>query len=143
MQSDVDTKTVGKAFKVEINGQFLPIKSYSGGDPIAEKAEASSGSSQHNESTVGHNSLSDLKIVAYITPNQKILSDAVHAVVNQGKNERFTIAITELAKDKSVVKTFVYEDCLLTSLDFPTLSAHGGEILCETATFKPTRLTVS
>jgi hypothetical protein len=48
-----------------------------------------------------------------------------------------------MAKDKSVVKTFVYDQCLLTSLDYPTLSAHGGEILCETATFKPQKLDVS
>jgi hypothetical protein len=143
MQSDVDTKTVGKAFKVEINGQFLPIKSYSGGDLTAEKAEASSGASQHNESTMGHNYITDLTIVAYVTPNQKILADAMNEVANQGKNERFTITITEMAKDKSVVKTFVYDQCLITSLDFPTMDAHGGEILCETATFKPTILTVS
>ena len=33
---------IGKAFKVEINpGGFLPVKSYSGGDPVAEKSEAS------------------------------------------------------------------------------------------------------
>ena len=138
-----DTKVVGKAFKVEINGQFLPVKSYSGGDLTAEKAEASSSASQHNETTMGHNYITDLTIVAYLTPNQKILADAMAAVANQGKNERFTITITEMAKDKSVIKTFVYDQCLITSLDYPTMDAHGGEILCETATFKPTILTVS
>jgi phage tail-like protein len=143
MSEQVDTKVVGKAFKVEINGQFLPIKSYSGGDPVAEKAEASSGSSQHNECTMGHNSVSELTLQAYITPNQKVLADAADAIANKGQNDRFTITITELAKDKSVVKTFVYDNCLLTSLDFPTLSAHGGEILCQTATFKPEILEVS
>ncbi|NVM29615.1 MAG: hypothetical protein HWN65_12305 [Candidatus Helarchaeota archaeon] len=65
--ADVDTKTVGKAFRVEIKGQFLPIKSYSGGDLTAEKAEASSGKSQHAESTMGHNYLAETigkKVVA-------------------------------------------------------------------------------
>lgn len=143
MAEQVDTKVVGKAFKVEINGQFLPIKSYSGGDPVAEKAAASSGSSKHNESTIGHNSISELTLQAYITPNQKILSDAADAVANKGLNERYTITITEMAKDKSTVKTFVYGDCLLTSLDFPTMNAEGGEILCQTATFKPERVEVS
>ena len=100
-------------------------------------------SSLHNESTIGHNSLGELTIVAYVTPSCKVFTDAANAVANQGKNERFTITITELAKDKSVVKTFVYDQCLLTSLDFPTMDAHGGEILCETATFKPTILSVS
>jgi len=143
MAEQVDTKVVGKAFKVEINGQFLPIKSYSGGDPVAEKAEASSGASKHNEATIGHNNISELTLQAYITPNQKILADAADAVANKGQNERYTITITELAKDKSVVKTFVYDNCLLTSLDFPTMNAHGGEILCQTATFKPEIVDVS
>jgi len=143
MAADVDTKVVGKAFKVEINGQFVPVKSFSGGDLTAEKAEASSGASQHNETTMGHNYITELTLVAYITPDCKVLSDAAKMVANQGKNERFTITITEMAKDKSVIKTFVYDQCLITSLDFPTMDAHGGEILCETATFKPTILTVS
>ena len=38
---EADTKTVGKAFKVEINGQFLPVKSYSGGDPAGESESPS------------------------------------------------------------------------------------------------------
>jgi hypothetical protein len=143
MPDQADIKVVGKAFRVEVNGQFLPIKSYDGGDPIAEKAEASTGSSQYNECTMGHNSMSELTLVAYITPNQKILADAAHMVANEGKNERFTITIQELAKDKSPVKTFNYYDCLLTSLDFPTCSAQGGEYLCQTATFKPEHFEVT
>jgi hypothetical protein len=138
-----DTKTVGKAFKVEINGQFVPVKSYSGGDLTAEKAEASSGTSQHNESTMGHNYITELTLVAYMVPNKKTLTDAAHQVANLGKNERFTITITELAKDKSVIKTFEYRDCLLTSLDYPMMSSRSGAVLTERATFKPQILTVS
>jgi hypothetical protein len=140
--SEVDTKTVAKAFKVEINGRFLPIKGYSGGDLTAEKAEASSGASQQNESTIGHNYITELTLVAFMTPDQNILTDAMNAVANKGQNERFTITITELAKDKSVIKTFVYDQCLITSLDYPNFDAHGGEILCTTATFKPTIVSV-
>ena len=140
---DPDIKVVGKAFKVEINGQFLPIKSYSGGDPVAEKAEASSGASQHNECTMGHNSVAELTLVSYITPTSRTLSDGMNAVANQGKNKRFTITIAQMAKDKSVIKTFVYKNCLLTSLDFPRFDAYGGQILCETATFKPERVEIS
>lgn len=51
--ADVDKKIVAKGFRCEIDGVFLPIKSYSGGDITGEKAEASSGASQHNESTLG------------------------------------------------------------------------------------------
>jgi len=138
----VDTKTVSKAFKVEINGQYVPVKSYSGGDLTAEKAEASTGGAIHEQSTIGHNYISEITLTAYITPNQKVLSDVANMVANQGKNERFTITITELAKDKSPVKTFVYDDCMFTSLDFPNFDSDGGEILCQTATFKPQILSV-
>lgn len=145
-----DKKTVSNAFKVEINGQFLPIKSYSGGSPITEKPEASSplpGTKQEQALSggtlsKGQQAISELSLTAYITPDQNILTDAMNAVANQGKNERFTITVTEMAKDKSVVKTVIYEKCLITSLDFPTMDANGGEILCETATFKPESITI-
>lgn len=139
---DVDQKTVAKAFKVEVNGNFVPCISYSGGDLTGEKAEASSGSSQHNESTMGHNYITELTLVSFITPDDNTFSDAANAVANQGKNERYTITITEMAKDKSVIKDLVYDDCLLTSMDFPAVDAAGGEMLKRTTTFRPTRLTV-
>ncbi len=141
--ANTDEKTVAAGFNVEIDGKYLAVKSYSGGDLTGEKAEASSGSSQHNESTMGHNYITELTLVAYITPTDKVLSDIAHEIANLGTQRRATIIITELAKDKTAVKTFVYDQCLMTSLDFPTLDAHGGEILCQTATFKPTILTVS
>ena len=135
---DVDTKTVGKAFKVEINGQFLPIKSYTGGDPVAEQAPGA------QQSGTGQIDLTPLTLVAIMTPDQKILGDAAHKVANLGKNERYTITITEMAKDKSVVKTFVYGDCLLASLDFPALNARArkNDYAIETATFRPQTIQV-
>ncbi|MCP4602736.1 MAG: hypothetical protein GY847_19845 [Proteobacteria bacterium] len=138
MGNEADTKVVGKALKVEINGQYLPVKSYKGGEPVRERSSRRTKSKQSS----GPISVSELTIQAYVTPNQKILSDAADQVVNKGQNKLFTITIFELAKDKSVVKTFVYNNCLLTSLDYPTLSAQGGEILCQTATFKPETLQV-
>jgi len=42
----------GSLFIHEVNGQFVPIKSYSGGDLEAEKAEASSGASKQMECSI-------------------------------------------------------------------------------------------
>ena len=64
-------------------------------------------------------------------------------IANQGKNERFYMTITEMAKDKSVIKTFVYDNCLLTSMDFPSVDAAGGEMLKRNTTWKPEILTVN
>lgn len=123
-------KAPSKSFKCEINGQFIPCKSYSGG------AAAGGGAS-------GRRYVTELTLVSYMTPDNMILSDAANAVANQGKNQRYTITITELAKDKSAVKTFVYDNCLLTSMDFPAVDASSGELLLETVTFKPEILIVS
>jgi hypothetical protein len=91
---------------------------------------------------MGHTSISELTLVAYMTPDQKILTDAAHEVANEGQNKRFKITIAHLAKDKSVIKTFEYRDCLLTSLDYPMMSAKSSAVLTERATLKPQTLTV-
>ena len=146
-----------RAFKCEINGQVVPlvsfshtltdpkgsVESYSGGDITGEKAEASSGASQHNESTMGHNYVTELTLVTFVTPDDNTFSDAANAVANQGKNERYTITITEMAKDKSVIKTFVYDNSLLTRMDFPAVDAAGGGMLKRNSSWKPEILTVS
>jgi hypothetical protein len=142
-RSSLDKLVVAKAFKCEVDGQFLPIQSFSGGNPTAEKATTSSGASKHNESTMGHNSISELTVLAYVTPDCKIVSNAAHSVVNRRVNQRYTITITEMAKDKSVIKTKTYKNCLFTSLDYPTVTAGSGEILVAKATFKPEVLQVS
>jgi hypothetical protein len=137
-----DGKAVGKAFKVEVDGCFIPVKSLSGGQPLAEKATATAGAAPIRLK-VARPAISELTIVAYATTTQKVLAAAAHAVANQGQRKRFRITIAELAKDGRVAKTFVYHDCLFTGLDFPRLDPRGNEILCETATFKPERLEVS
>lgn len=143
MADNVDTKIAAAEFKCDINGNFVPIVSYSGGELADEKAEGTSGCSQYNESTMGHGYVTELTLVTFVTPDDNTFSDAARAVANQGKDRRFTITITELAKDKSVIKTFVYDNCLLTSCDFPAVDASGGELLKRTTTWKPEILTVS
>ncbi len=132
-----------KGLSCEINGHKVPIISFSGGNATAEKAEASSGASAYNESTLGHNEISELTLVTFLTPDASAIPDAAKAVAIDGKNERYTIVITELAKDKSTVKTFVYDNCLFTSMNFPAVSSHGSELLKRTSTWKPEILTVS
>ena len=90
--ADVDSREVGKAFKVEINGQFLPIKSYSGGDLTAEKAEASSGSSKQSESTMGHNYIAEAIGAKVVALNQAgVAFEAIKKVVaNINNSFQFT-----------------------------------------------------
>lgn len=144
-ENDVDTKVVGKAFKVEVNGQFLPIKSYSGGDPVIEEAEAGCASDAGTKSSdagtrPGRFSFSELKLTSLIRPGELTLARAAHEVANLGKQPRFQIAITELDPSGAVVHRWVFGDCLLTGLDFPRLDAASSELLTETVTFRPERV---
>lgn len=145
MPNGADIKVVGKAFKVEINGQFLPIKSYSGGDPSAEKVEPSAGSAPAAETTLGPSKISELTLQAYITPTQKVLSDAADLVCNKGQDTRFKISLADYVKAGTAYyrRTKTFDPCLITSLDFPSLGYGTGELfLTETATFQPENRTL-
>ena len=127
---------------IELNGQLLPVKSYGGGHPMDENTELSSGTWKPS-AYVGIRDISELTIVAYVTPYQNILSDAADSIANSGFNDLYTIKITTLSKNGGTQKTLIYDQCLLTSLDYPTLDAEGGDILCQTATFQPTILNIT
>ena len=139
---NVDKKVVGKAFTVEINGEFVPANSFSGGDLQAETAEASSGSSQHNESTMGHNYITNLTLESFFTPDSHTIQHLVMEWIEETGGP-VDVTITELAKDKSVVKTYLYSDCVPVSYVPPRVAADGGEILKHELTLKPGRLEVS
>ncbi len=139
---DVDQMVVAKAFNVEINGEFIPVVSYSGGDITGEKAEASSGSSQHNESTMGHNYITNLTLESFFTADSHMIQDLVMGWIQESGGP-VDVAITELAKDKSVVKTYVYSDCIPVSYQPPRVAANASELLKHQLTLKPARLEVS
>ena len=139
---DVDQEVVGKAFKVEINGQFIPIVSVSGGDLHAETAEASSGSSQHNESTMGHNYITNLTLESFFTSDSHVIQHLVMEWIEESGGP-VDVAITELAKDESVVKTYLYSNCVPVAYVPPRVAADAGEILKHELTLKPGRLEVS
>ena len=137
----VFTNKKSRMFEVSIDGQYLPIKSYSGGYLASEEADASTGSSQTKSSTsaatttgdnkgdkdqpkIGHNYITELTLVAYIVPGQTVLTDMAHDVAVLGKSRRGTVTITEMAKDKSSSRTFVYDQCLMTSLSFYRLRSY-------------------
>lgn len=142
--ADADQVLVTKGFTVEIaNYGFLPIKEKRGGERQCERVDVTHGKSKHGEASTGHVTWSELELVAYATPGQKHFADIMHKVAIQGQQERVNITVTELAKDKTPVKTITYFDCLIRSLDFARVQAGSGELLTETATFLPQRAEVS
>ena len=142
VDDDVDQKVVAKAFTVEINGEFIPVVSYSGGDITGEKAEASSGSSQHNESTMGHNYITNLTLESFFTADSHMIQDLVMGWIQESGGP-VDVTITELAKDKSVLKTYLYADCIPVSYVPPRVAANADELLKHELTLKPVRLEVS
>lgn len=67
-------------------------------------------------------------------------------LVNQaraGSPARFNLAIIEILKDGSESRRFNYQDCFITRYEFPLLSAGNYDMLEETITIKPEKLTVA
>ena len=123
--NDVDKKTVGKAFIVEINGQFVPVKSYSGGDPQAEKALERP---------------SPLKIEFYVTADNRIVAKLANAILKKRRKNNFVITIKELARDrKTIVRTIQYLDCSMHSYELPELLVTKNQALVEKAVIQARR----
>lgn len=141
---NADKVTIAKAFTVEIVGHgMLPIKRKSGGEKRAEKVNVTHGESKHGEETVGHCEVSEIELEAYVTPDQKHFLDIAKKALVDGENYRVDITVTELAKNKSVIKQYTYHDCLLVKLDLPRLQASSNDLITEVAAFKPQRITVT
>lgn len=97
---------------------------------------------KHGTTTMGHNSVSELTLVAYYTPSHKALSEGMNKMMDEWRHQANTITITEKAKDGTPIKTFVYDQCLLTSLDYPNMDSHSGEVLCMTCYPTPSIVTL-
>ena len=110
---------------VEIDGQSITCLEVSGGEAIGDS---------------DFDGYAPLRLQLAVTDGDNTVGNIASAVANQGKNERRTITITEMAKDKVVLKTHVYSQSMLMGLDFPSASSRGKpELLVETATFLPLR----
>ncbi len=94
-----------------------------------------------HETTPGHKYVDTVTLRGNLSAGRKAMLEWINATV-EGKNQRRNVVIVELTK-KGTGKSYVYEDCLLTGLEFPSLSEGSADVLTETATFKPTRLTVT
>ena len=72
-----------------------------------------------------------------------VLHDRFFTQVYQGSPERTDVAITEVAKDQSVIRVTNYLDGFITQYDFPVFDVASDELLIESFTIKPERLEVS
>ena len=88
----------GARFDIEIDVDGRNVKlttaRFAGGEVVVEESEASSGSSQHNESTMGHNSVNELVIEVPSGLDEGILSELMYRVANQVSSslQRFELA---------------------------------------------------
>jgi hypothetical protein len=97
----------GARFDIEIDVDGRNVKlamaRFAGGELVVEESEASSGSSQHNESTMGHNSVNELVIEVPSGLDEGILSELMHRVASQGDDLSAEIRIVARGKDGSVI----------------------------------------
>ena len=92
----------GARFDIEIDVDGRNVKlamaRFAGGELVVEESEASSGSSQHNESTMGHNSVNELVIEVPSGLDEGILGELMHRVASQGDDLSAEIRIVALAR---------------------------------------------
>jgi hypothetical protein len=111
---------------VSINGKPVPVQSLRVG-------------SQTNLASVA--APAPIRLVNCMAPNETVLAAAAHQVANRGQNERFTITAKQLDKKGKVTATRVFDQCLITSLDWPLLGTRNRGTPTRIATFWPTIMT--
>jgi hypothetical protein len=131
---DLRNNESARTFTCEINGTPVLAVAASGGSPD----ESSQG-----EGTSGQLSIDEVTITNYVRPDVRVWQESVQKLLRGEAKPRFTIVICVLDRHGECVRKLVYENCLLTSLDFPRIDSAGGELLVETSTWKPETLTVS
>ena len=124
-----DMKTVAKAFRVEVNGQSLPIRSYSGGDPVAEMSS--------DEPSL-------LRFEFYVTADNRLVAKLANDILKNRRKNNFVITVKELGRDrKTVVRTIQYLDCRMLSYELPELLVTKDTALVEKAIIQAKRRRVS
>lgn len=138
MAAEADKVIVGKGFTVEIAGHgVVALHAVRGGKPEGEQADVTHGLSKHAEATVGHSTISELELEAVVPSNRKYFAE-IKKKADTDKGYRVNITVTEAAGTPKERKT-KYFDCLITSYKVAKFEAGSGELMTETATFKPTR----
>ena len=142
----LDAGTVrGLRVEIEVDGTVVELINVmtAGGMPEAEMAEASSGSSQQSESTMGHAYVTDLELEVPVGHDSGILGQLMHAVVNQGQDVSAAIRITVEARDGSMEQESLYETCRLRSLNLGSFNMMNSQsVPMLKAVFVPQRLVV-
>lgn len=138
LAAEVDRKVVGKAFTVEINGTFVPVKSYSGGD-ITEDPDVRH---EEEEREPVYPYVTELNLVLFMTPSLAWLSLDKEAAKPDKDKGRFSITIHEQNEDDSPKRSLFYEDCILSSLDYAPDFESPDETMLYVTAWKPERVTV-
>ena len=135
----------GVHVEIDVDGTVVALGTVmtAGGVPEIEEVEATSGSSQQNESTMGHAFVTDLVLEVPAGLDGGILGDLMNAVANDGHDKTANIRITVHAKDGSLEQDSLYETCRLRALDLGSfdMSSHQSVPMLK-AVFVPQRLVV-
>ena len=99
-----------------------------GGTKIATGTVTDAGGTKSNPA--------ELQIVAYLDTTNSALTDLAHQVMNLGQNGTVNIKTQPRGGSPRPPAT-IYYTCLLTSLDFPSITPGSTDPLTLTATFQP------
>lgn len=139
-----------KGFKVEISspGAAGEVDSAwetsTGGALNIEIADSSTGSDQAAAPTFqttapGHKSIEEITLRGAMTDGRNALCDWINETL-AGKDSRRTVTITEIPKDGSAGRKFIYHECFPVGYTFPRLDAGSSEPAMEEVRIKAIRL---
>ena len=114
-------------YELQLNDVLIPVMGIAGGSVKRSEVRLTSGSDKHDAvGEEGVPEIDDLVITSLCVAGNKAIEDVVRSwVIGEGKPA--SIVINELARDGSVKKSFVYEDCVPMSYVPPRGDTDPGE----------------
>ncbi len=146
MALETDQMKQVRGFSVEVSGAGASgadahWDSVTGGALNLEVADGSVSTDQYHQTTPAAKYIDELTLIGNMTKTRKYMTEWIMDTI-KGKPCRRSITIKEILHDGSAGKSYVYEECFVTRVRFPRLSADGTGILKDEVTVKPLRLTV-
>ena len=113
-------------YVLQLNDVLIPVMGIAGGSSKFKLVDVTSGSAKH-QALGGDLEVDDLGITSDCVAGNKAIEDVVRSwVIGEGKPA--SIVINELARDGSLKKSFVYEDCVPMSYVPPRGDTDPGEV---------------
>ncbi len=114
-------------YELRMDDVLVPLVGLVGGSAIRSEVRLTGGSAEHEAvGAEGEPEFDNLVITSFCVSGNRVIENAVASWIS-GEGEPASMVITELARDRSGKKSFVYEDCVPTVYVPPRGDTDPGE----------------